>query len=335
MFRHRSRQRGRGLPAAALGLGLALAGVSCSNSLPALGDTPSADAATQGGDFMRPLDTVPSSDGSQFYFTAMGSQGMGVYQVASAGGMARALATGAPLVSPFGIAISADDKTLFVADAAAGYDPNDPSPGAGADKVGAIFTLAASGGTPAVLAGTEGTRPRALELGSDAGADTLFFSGQGASDGKPGVFKIPATGGAVSAVFSGDPLTDPGGVAVARDGTVYVANTTSAQDGTASIYRIKDGAAALVAGDLRSGYPAGIALSQDGRTLLVSGRERTLGTDVVYRIALDTGTVSQFAMGIENNTDAGGLHRARSADVFSWADLTAGGTGLVYRIGFK
>jgi sugar lactone lactonase YvrE len=306
--------------------------MSCSNNLPALGDTPSADAATQGGDFMRPLDTVPSSDGSQFYFTAMGSQGMGVYQVAAAGGMARALATGTPLVSPLGIAISADDKTLFIADAAAGYDPNNP---AGADKVGALFTLAASGGSPAVLAGTEGSRPRAVELGSDAGTDTLFFSGQGASDGRPGVFKIPAAGGAVSAVFSGDPLTDPGGVAVARDGTVYVANTTSAQDGTASIYKLKDGAATLVAGDLRSGYPAGIALSQNGGTLLVSGRDRTLGTDVVYRIALDTNTVTQFAMGIENNTDAGGLHRARSADVFSWADLTAGGTGLVYRISFK
>lgn len=332
MFRQRSKQRWRGLPAAALGLGVALAGVSCSNNLPALGDTPSADAATQGGDFMRPLDTVPSSDGSQFYFTGMGSQGMGVYQVAAAGGTAKALATGAPLVSPFGIAISADDKTLFVADAAAGYDPNDP---AGADKVGAIFTLATSGGTPAVLAGTEGTRPRAVEIGSDASADTLFFSGQGASDGKPGVFKIPAAGGAVSAVFSGDPLTDPGGVAVARDGTIYVANTTSAMDGTASIYKIKDGAATLVAGDLRAGYPAGIALSQNGGTLLVSGRDRTLGTDVVYRIVLDTNTVSQFSMGIENNTDAGGLHRARSADVFSWADLTAGGTGRVYRISFK
>ncbi|MFO0576691.1 MAG: hypothetical protein U1A78_22015 [Polyangia bacterium] len=296
---------------------------------------PSADVATQGGGFMRPLDTVPSSDGSQFYFTAMGSQGMGVYKVASGGGMATALAIGAPLVSPFGITISADDKTLFIADAAAGYDPNDPSPAAGADLVGAIFTLATSGGTPAVLAGTAGTRPRAVELGSDAGADTLFFSGQGATDGKPGVFKIPAAGGAASVVFSGDPLTDPGGVAVARDGTVYVANTTSAMDGTASIYRIKDGAATLVAGDLRSGYPAGIALSHNGGTLLVSGRDRTLGTDVVYRIALDTNTVSQFAMGIADNTDAGGLHRARSADVFSWADLTAGGTGLVYRISFK
>ena len=48
-----------------------------------------------------------------------------------------------------------------------------------------------------------------------------------------------------------------------------------------------------------------------------------------------TGEVSSADAGIADNTDAGGLHRARNADLFSWADLTAGGRGTVYRIEFK
>lgn len=333
MTRQRFKRRWRrGLGAAVLGVGVALSGAGCSSPPPALGENPAADPATTGGDFSRPFDTVPSSDGTQFFFTAMGSAGMGVYRVPASGGTAVALVSGAPLVSPFGITISADDKLLFVADAAAGYDPNDP---AGSDRVGAVFVLPASGGTPTVLAGTEGTRPRAVEVGTDEGSAALFFSGQSASDGRPGVFKLPTGGGALRVVFSGDPLTDPGGIALARDGTVYVANTTSAQDGSAAVYKLKDGSSTLVAGDLRAGYPAGIALSQDDNTLLVSGRDRTLGTDAVYRINLGTGVLTQFSMGIENNTDAGGLHRARSVDVFSWADLTAGAAGTVYRISFK
>ena len=76
------------LPVAVLGLGLSLGVASCSNGPPALGANFTPAAATTAGDYTLPLDSVPTSDGKTFYFTAMSNNGsdMGVYRVDAAGG---------------------------------------------------------------------------------------------------------------------------------------------------------------------------------------------------------------------------------------------------------
>lgn len=321
--------RRRSLTLAAVGLFVGLGLSACSSGPPPLGANFTPSAATTSGDYQLPLDSVPTSDGKTFYFTAMGSGGMGVFRVDAAGGAATPVFVGAPLVSPFGIAISGDDNTLYIADSAAGHDPNDPM---GDAKSGALYSLPAAGGTPTAVAETVGLRPRGVEVAQQDNADVVYFTGTTA-DGKPGVFKLA---GGLQTLASGDPLTDPGGITISRSGAVYVANTAAAQNGLSSVFQIDGGSANEIVSGIKVGYPAGISISQDGKTLLVSGQDAVLGTSTVYRVNVDTREVTTINQGLENNPDAGGLHRARSADVFSWCGVTVGtgGSGTVYRISF-
>lgn len=327
----------RVVPAAALGAALA-AGACKNDDTPP--DTPpitgnfTATEATTSGNYRKPLDTVPTSDGATFYFTAMGEGGMGVFKVSAAGGEATPVAVGDPFVSPFGIAISSDDSTLYIADAVAGHDANDPE---GTTGAGRVFALPVGGGTPMLVGGTIGSRPRGLELASEGGADVLYFAGHDPGSGEPALLKVAAAGGALSVVAKGSPLTDPSSVTVSRGGDLYVVNGASAESTMATVYKVSGGAVSELVGGLHVGYPSGIAASLDGADLFVSGQDAAAGTVLVYRIKVATKEVSSTNQGIEANTDAGGLHRARSKNLFSWADLSGGvsGGGRVYRVEFK
>jgi sugar lactone lactonase YvrE len=292
--------------------------------------------ATTSGDFRRPFDTVPSSDGSVFYFTGTTGDGQpAVFKVPAAGGAATAIAMGPPLTSPLGIAISSDDATLYVADPAAGLtgtvDDSDAPPPA---SRGVIFTLPTAGGTPAPLAGSSDTTPRGLDVVKQGSADAIYFSGVG-SGGAPGLFQLAAAGGTPVAVASGDPFVDPSGVAVAKSGDIYVANSAAVEGSRASIIKIAGGVASEFVTGIAVGFPAGVALSSNEKTLLVSGHDLGTHGDVVLAIDLGSRAITPFDNGIAANSDAGGLHRARNGGVFSWADLTAGGTGQVYRVELK
>jgi sugar lactone lactonase YvrE len=284
-----------------------------------------------------PFDATPNSTGKTLYFTANGVNGLGVYQAPADGSNMGATAVyptapndpNDPFIAPFGIAISSDDKTLFVAD-----------PGAGTADLGTIFVVPAGGGTPTALAGTDGTVPRGLDIVVEGGKDQLYFTGSKITAGMPtltGVYSMPASGNSLGVVFMGPPFMDPSGIAVASNGDIYVIDTISSASNTAEVYVIpKGGMPQLVVSDLRTGYPAGAALSMDEKTLYVSGLNAATMTDRVVAIDVATKTATeQLAMEIGSNVEAGGLHRAKGADVFAWADLTAGGIGTVYRITFK
>jgi sugar lactone lactonase YvrE len=279
----------------------------------------SAVPATTSGNFMQPRDSVPSSDGTIFYFTATTSAGQpAVFKVPAAGGQATVVASGAPLVSPNSLAISSDDQTLFVTDSGGGNQ---------------IFTVPTGGGSASPLSGTSGTFPVGIEVGQ-SGGDLIYFTGRDVSSGKPGVFSIRPTGGTPSLVVEGAPLTTPGGVTVTSTGGLYVVNTPAQGQITGCIYQVSGGAASQFACGLHFGNPSGITLNLAQTTLLVSGGDDT-GHDLVYTIALSTKAVATAADGISQNTNGGGVHRARNADIYSWADLTAGGLGTVYRIELK
>ena len=331
------RKRPTLLSVAALWIGLGWS-ASCSKDPPAtppLGDNFGATAAPTAGDYRYPFDTVPSSDGSILYFTATSaSKGtLGIFSVPSMGGTATSLFVGAPLVDPHGLAISSDDKTLFIADGAAGYDPTNAM---GTNDLGGVYSMSTSGGTPTLVAGTAGLRPRGVDVAKEDSGDVVYFTGQTTSDGKATVFKMSASGGNVSTVFSGAPLTDVSGIAVSHSGVIYVANVSGASGSTsATIFQIQNGAVSEVVSGILVGNPAGISLSQDDRTLLVSGQDRVLGTSVVHRVNLETKAITQYNQGLENSPDSGGLHRARNADVFGWAGVTVGDRGTVFRVEFK
>jgi DNA-binding beta-propeller fold protein YncE len=278
--------------------------------------TPAANSA----DFLSPLDATPDPKGEKVYFTAIAADGTpAVFVSAATGGGVTKLASGAPLVAPFGIAISGDGQTLFVADSGADNGEDE-------DK-GAIFTLPIGGGTPAVLAGTEKTQPRGLEvLGS-----TVYFTGRDGED-RVGVMKTGVAGGGRTAVAVGEPFQAPSGIALADDGTIYVADARSGAG--SAVYRIANGGTPEVFKDgVGLGYPAGVALSQDAKTLFISGREPGKGTDVVYQVKVSDKSTTLITDVFGNFEEAAGLHRAKGADVFAWADRSANNSGTVYVLG--
>ncbi|HLK40870.1 MAG TPA: hypothetical protein VKU41_29155 [Polyangiaceae bacterium] len=280
-----------------------------------------AKAANDTG-FTSPFDATPGPDGSSIYFTAIAADGTGGVFAAGAGGAAASrLDSGGVLVSPSGIAVSEDGKQLFVADPAS----DDDSTGA----YGAIFVLPTGGGTPTALAGTQGTQPRSVVV---AGG-TLYFTTGAAAAGGAGVRSLPVSGGQPAVVSSGPPFVDPSGLAVARNGDVFVADAIASGNHLGVVMRVSGGTASPLVSDLGVGFPAGIALTQDESALLVSGIDPVAQTDLIYRV--DLGNVSKpttFNQGISSFAESAGLHRASGADVYAWADSRANGTGTVYAL---
>jgi sugar lactone lactonase YvrE len=275
--------------------------------------------AANAPDFVSPFDATPDPKGENVYFTAIATDtgAPAVFTASASGGAVRKLADGAPLVTPFGIAISDDGQKLYIADSGADN-------GEDAGK-GAIFSLSVQGGMPTVVAGSENSQARGLEI--DKG--TLFFTGRNA-EGRSGLFKLPADGGMTAVVAVGEPFAAPSGVAIAQDGSLYVADSDSVSG--AAVYRVPaaGGAPELIKDQIGLGYPAGVALSKDSSTLLISGRAPGAGTDVVYRVKLSDKSSTEIVDTVGNFEEAAGLHRAKGADVFAWADRFANNTGTVF-----
>jgi hypothetical protein len=276
------------------------------------------------GDYKTPFDAVPDASGANFYFTANNpSKGPGVFTVPAGGGTVKEVAVGDPFAGPFGIGITPDDKTLIVADASAGDDPNDDKK----DAPGGIYSVPAAGGTATLVAGTLGYRPCGVEIAGDQ----IYFGGTDPADNKPGVFKVPVAGGSVTAVSKDPLLSSPCGIAITKSGDLYVVDTVNGSNAAGKIVKIS-GMTASFLDSIPVGFPAGIALNMAESILLVSGQAAESGTSVVYSIDVASKSVTAFNKGIESSADSGGLHRAKNADVLSWCGVTSGANGTVFKV---
>ena len=274
-----------------------------------------APAAT-GTNFWSPFDAAPSPMAETIYFTALTAEGPAILKVAAANGTPSVLHAGAPLSTPFGVMPDTTNTNVFVTDTG--------SEGMVADEeadttVGRIFKLSAGGGTPQSLTAAEGTSPRSLDIVSSGGSDLIYFTGRDATTRVPAIFSMDTNGGSLTTIASGEPLSDPSGIAVAADGTIYVADVAG-QNNDAAILRIKSGAIEVYKTGLAVGYPAGVALTLDEKALFVSGLKRDEGTAVVHVIDLATGEVAPFDKNIGQNQNSAGVHRAHQTDAFAWAD---------------
>ncbi len=286
------------------------------------GDLTLQECHNDGAAFRSPFDSTPSPDGSIIYLTALTPEGDAAVFKAPCSTPLSQLAAGEPLVAPFNIAISTDGTTLFVTDPGA-EGPN--------DEKGMIFQLPADGGTPVAIAGTEGTEPRGLEVREEGGAQIITFTGIDPSDGQPGVFSISAEGGQFSVLAKGEPFRDPGGVALAANGTVYVTDTDAGAGRLANVVQLVPGDTPVVlASGIEVGFPAGVALTGDDQTVIVSAYDRAADTDAVFFIDIASQAITPFTSGINTFTESGGLHRAKNAEVFSWCDSSANGTGTIF-----
>lgn len=263
-----------------------------------------------GAEQWSPFDSTPDPDGQNVYFTANGSAGPTVFKVAAAGGTPQVVASGAPLAAPWGLTISSDGQTLYVADM-----------GRGDSEAGnAIFALSVGGGAPTPVAGTAGTRPNVPQIVREAGGDRLYYSGM--ADGQPAIFKLdPAQSGAPERLLVGAPLAAPSGVTAGQDGTVYVVDLAAGGAGFGALFRVRAGSAEKIADHLRTNpWLAGVALTLDESVLLVSNLHTEKGTAQVLAVALGSGDLFLIDKGIGGNTNAGGLHRALDVNQFSWID---------------
>lgn len=276
-----------------------------------------------------PVDAVPSPDGSQIYFIASSRaadedgigqvRSAGVYKVAATGGPVTKLFAGEPLASPYGIAISDDGKTLFLADSSADTTEDRSD--------GRIFTLSGDGGTPSALAGTEGTSPRGVEVRGE----TVWFTGR--KDGQAGLFKTGLGGGSATLVAGG--MADPSGVAISSKGEAFVLDSGSVvgeRAGASLLHVAVDGRVDVVVEGITVGHPAGVALTKDERTAVVSGLDPGTGTDLVFTVDLASKGTAQLTDKFGEYLEAAGLHRAKNADVYAWADSHANKTGTVFAI---
>jgi len=294
---------------------------------PAIGSTlpaaPSVAISAAANDMDRsfPLDATPSPDGASVYYTALstdadGNRIAGIFQVPADGGQVTPLSSGDPLAAPVGITTSIDGATLFVADP-------------GAESGGGIVTAASSGGTASVLSGTTGYRPQGVAVADVKGKTMLYFTGVDPSSGEVGVFSVDPAGGTVTALATGAPFGEPGGVTVTSKGDVFVADALGAS-GVPAVIEVKAGAASVFVDRIGVGFPAGITLTHDESKLVVSGLDPATRTDIVYFIDVGSRELSAMTDTVGAFHDPAGLHRAHDADVFAWADSRANDTGTVY-----
>lgn len=304
----------------ALALALAVAGCSSKEGNPppppAKGDGTVKSIATtvNGGTYFRsPFDAALSPDGRTAYFTALVDEGAALFKVPAAGGNAAKLAD---LVSPGSLDVTSDGQTVVVAD---------PGVESGTGALGALLTVSASGGTPGMLAGTEGTLPRGVAIAGSR----IVFTGTDPSDGAAGVFETSTGGGLTTLLKTG--IVEPSGVAIGTGGEVYVLDAEGADATTQHVLKIVNGAATELVTGLRVGFPAGLAIAQNGANLLVASTDPATGKARLERFAVSgmragdpfTGTIGGF-------DDPAGLHRAAQSDSYAYVDSGASGAGTVF-----
>jgi DNA-binding beta-propeller fold protein YncE len=287
--------------------------------------------ATLSIDYRYPLDATPDPDAKMIYFVARDKAGKarGVFKVRAEGSPVETVFVGAPFVAPTGIAMSTDGQHIVVADA-----------GVGANQ---LFRLGiAEGSRPIAIPGTAGTAPRNLDVVLENGQVTIYFSGIDPQDKQAGIFKISIFGANKPVtVYKGAPLVQPDGVAVGPNNTVYVADRAAAGARLGKVFKIVGGKATELVARVRTGNPAGIALTKDGGTLLVSAFQPNSKFDQVLVVNTTTGATASVTDVVGKNTAAGGVHRAHNVNVFAWADSEAPPppcckppirAGVVYRV---
>ena len=308
---------------------LALLCASCSSPTPsATSSTPTSapklddsllhgiSIATQSSNFQAPQDSTPDADGTTIYFTADGPHGAGVFKVPASGGAATEVFVGSPFVSPRGIIMSPDGKTLFITD----------------PKADQIFTLAITGNSPLPLQGSKGTTPQNLSLVGQNQQQVLYFTGKDPASGQAAVLKLSAQGAdTATVVVEGSPLVTPDGVVVTQTGIIYVADRSTTDTG--QVFKIDSGTLTPLLKQVRLGNPAGIALSPDESILLVSALQDN-SYDQVLLVDLATGQTGSVTKVVgQNLSDAGGLHASPvKKNIFSWNGVRRGGNGAVYLV---
>jgi hypothetical protein len=255
-----------------------------------------------------PMDTAVSADGKTVYFTGYDSNGSAAVFKTTAGSAPQVVFSGAPLVAPTGLTLSGNGSTLYVADVGAATSFDD----GGTADLGQVFSLPTSGGSPTAVAISGLAQPVNVDTASDG---QLLISGRG-TDGTPGVFKVPAAGGAAGPAVASAGLTEPSGAADVG-GSLFVADQGG--PGYGALYRFSGGTGtAIAAGVLRFGTTAGLASAAAGDAV-VAGATDESGQGALVQVSADGVTVTRHTFNGELSAPSG-LSRAAGTNSFAVAD---------------
>jgi hypothetical protein len=176
-----------------------------------------------------------------------------------------------------------------------------------------------------------------MDVVVEGGQDTIYFTGKAPADGQPAVFKLAASGGSnPSIVAKGAPLVEPDAVTVSRAGVVYVTDRAAAGAGFGSVFEISGTRLRRVVERVRTGNPAGVALTADDSVLFVSALQPDRDSAQVLLVDLSTLDTGSLTRVFAQSPGAGGLHRARGMSVnedgmesFAWVSVPM---GPIYKI---
>ncbi len=180
--------------------------------------------------------------------------------------VATVLASGPPLIDPFGVAISPNGQTVYVYD----YTAN------------SVFSIPATGGNPSLLvSGPPLVNSRGMTISPDGG--TLYVAGFGNGT----IISLPSGGGTPTTLASGSPLVHPNGITVSPDGsTLYITDNFA---GAVFSLPVTGGTPTVLASGPPFGTnlagPGGVILSHDGSTLFVGA-----GSSGIYSLPATGGT---------------------------------------------
>ncbi|MBI4908391.1 MAG: hypothetical protein HY820_32500 [Acidobacteria bacterium] len=275
----------------------------------ALGDWLIEDAGVSSSAMSNVRDVVPNADGTSFTFTARGKDGPGVYRT----DQEDAVVAGGTFTDPRGLAISPVSGLIYIAD-----------PRAGEEGRGRVFVYDPLSDATEELPQTLASVPQSIAVVRKDAQDILYYTGRDFSDGSPAVLRTTADNPRPPvAVWKGDPLVSPDGLAIARNEDMYVADRSGA------VYRISGHEIVRIASKLTLGNPAGIALTRDERLVVVpviqNGRAGLLFIDT------QTFATGFATKGLDGLDALGGIQRAPHNDLFGLVGFT-GSVGAVYHV---
>ena len=272
------------------------------------------EMVTSGG-FTDPMDAVASLDGSTFYFSAFTQEHpaqAAIFSVSAEGGDASVLAAGPPLENPAGLLVSADGGTLYIADI--GVRAGELGDDAEESTQSVLYSMSISGGALTAMSAAGIGEAAGLALAPDG--DAIHVTGYNTA-GQPGLFRVPAGGGAVEDILIGAPLESPSGVYVDSDAVSWVMDHHPSRGLGGALWAVtSQGEASEVVGNLGLSDPGGVSLVAGGGTAVIPNTTED-GEGQLTTVNIDSGEQTIVASPMKAPA---GIRTAREAGVFAIAD---------------
>ena len=174
-----------------------------------------------------------------------------------------------------------------------------------------------------------GQYQRPLDSVPDSDATTIYFTATGPNG--PGVFRVPAAGGAAMEIVTGAPFVEPVGIAISSDSRqLYVADPKASQ---IFVVPTAGGAPAALGGSQKTAPRGMDVVSEGGQDIVYfSGKDPGDGQAAVLKLPAAGGTPTVVAKGAPL-TDPDGVTVTQAGVVYV-ADRSAagGGFGSVFKV---